>query len=331
MRSVPKGSFERFSSLEGLWAAWLRCRQGKRRQPRIAAFDLDADRHLCRLHRELHRGTYRPSSMRLKVVHEPKTRLVAAPEIIDRVVHNALLGDIGPTFERGFIDQSYACCTGRGPHRAVLAYLEHMRRHRFRMGLDVRRYFASVHLETLHQLFARRLRDPRTVALIAELLAAGSQVYRSPLAFKTLKLDRDPLPAGHGLPLGGYLSHWSGGLYLDGLDHFIKRTLKIRAYQRYMDDLSLFDDDPDRLVEVRGAIGEWLRVERRLELKPRRDGAQPNSQPATYLGYRISRAGVLPGSKPKRRLRRSLCRAEALGDERLIRTLRSYRGLLLAM
>ncbi len=29
-----------------------------------------------------------------------------------------------------------------------------------------------------------------------------------------------------------------GGLYLDTLDHFVKRQLKVRCYQRYMDDMA---------------------------------------------------------------------------------------------
>ena len=67
------------------------------------------------LHRALRSGTYRPRPYSLKVVQDPKTRLIAAPAIVDRIVQNALLTEIGPAYERGFIDQSYACCTGRGP------------------------------------------------------------------------------------------------------------------------------------------------------------------------------------------------------------------------
>ncbi len=327
MRSVPAGSFERLSSLEALWGAWLRCRKGKRRQPRIAAFDLDADSHVCRLHHALRAGTYRPSTYRLKVVQDPKTRLVAAPEIEDRIVQNALLFEIGPTYKRGFIDQSYACCTGRGPHRAVLEYLRWLRRCRFRLALDVRRYFASMHHETLIGLFARRLRDRRTLRLIRDLLASGGQVYRSPLAVKTLGLDDDPLPPGCGLPLGGYLSHWSGGFYLDGLDHFVKRELKISGYLRYMDDCFSFADDRAELEEAREAIREWLLDERRLELKRRRDAVQPTSQPSTVLGFRVSRSGVAPGPKAKRRLKQRLLNVETTGVDHLARSLRAYRGL----
>jgi len=333
MRSVPSGSFTRLISSSSLWAAWKECRRGKRRQPRIAAWDLDADTHICRLHRQLREGTFRPSPYRLKVVHDPKTRLVAAPALEDRVVQQALLAEIGPTYERGFIDHRYACCRGRGAHRAVLAFLGWLRRHPFRLSLDVRRYFPSIDHEILLNLFARRLRsrDRGTVELIESFLTAGGEVYRTPLARQVLGLDEDPVPEGCGLPLGSYLSHWSGGLYLDGLDHFVKRELKVRGYLRYMDDLALFGEDARELEEHREAIREWLRQERKLELKDRRDQVLPSTQPATYIGFRISRAGVAPGPKMKRRLRQRLLAAGSTSPAHLARSLQSYRGLLLSL
>ncbi len=136
---------------------------------------------------------------------------------------------------------------------------------------------------------------------------------------------------GCGLPLGGYLSHWSGALYLDGLDHYVKRTLKVAAYLRYMDDFTVFGDDQPALLAVREAIREWLQRERQLALKPRHDTVQPTAQPSTFLGYRVSRSGLLPGPKAKRRLRQRLRQADALGAERLTRGLRAYRGVLLTL
>ncbi len=265
------------------------------------------------------------------MIRDPKTRLVAAPALPDRIVQHALLTEIGPPYESGFIDQSFACCTGRGPHRALLAHLAWARRFRYRLCLDVRRYFASIHHETLTGLFAERLRDPQTLALIRAFLRAGGAVYRSPQAAEVFGLAADPLPPGCGLPLGSYLSHWSGALYLDGLDHYVKRTLRVKGYLRYMDDLAFFGDDRAELEDVREQVRTWLLRERGLELKPRRDAVQPTTQPTTCLGFRISRAGLLPGPKAKRRLKRLLEHGDELGHDRLVRSLVSYRGLLLSI
>lgn len=329
MRTIPPGSFTRLSSLPALWRAYDACRRRKRRQPRMAAFDIDADLHLCALHRLLVTNRYHPEPWRLRVIHDPKTRLIAAPAIRDRIVHRALLDEIGPHYERGFIEHSYTGAVGRGPHRAVLQYLNWLRHYRYRVGLDIRRYFPSIHQPTLGQLLFRKLHDQRTQALIGQLLAAGGAVYRTPLAVHVMELERYPVGEACGLALGSYLSQWCGTFYLDGLDHFVKRELKITGYLRYMDDFVLFDDDRLRLVAARTAIAAWLAEERRLQLHPKRWDVMPQTHPGIFLGYRVSRAGITPSRKLRRAMARRLRTAAQKGHGALVRSVRSYRGLLL--
>lgn len=327
MRSVPAGSFARLSAFESLWAAWCTCRPGKRRRSTIAAFDLDADRHLLSLSRALRAGRYRPSPWRLRIIEDPKLRLIAAPAVPDRVVHHALLTEIGPCFERGFSEHSYTAGSGRGPHRAVLQYLAWQRRFGFRLHLDIAGYFQSVDHDVLRGLIFPRLRDSETRRLLDLILGSGEGVYRDPLAGRVLGGGRPRV--GTGLPLGSWLSQWCGTFYLDGLDHFVKRELRIPGYLRYMDDFVLFCDDAARLANARAAIADWLAAERRLALNPKHLEVVPNRASAVFLGYRISRAGIAPSRKLRRRLRGRLRKAAARGEDAVVRSIRSYRGLLL--
>ena len=322
MRSVPAGSFDRLSRPDALWAAYHTTRRGKRRQPAMARFDLDADRRIFTLARDLERGAYRPGRFRVKVIHEPKARLIAAPPIIDRIVHHALLTEIGPTYERGFIDQSYACCTGRGVHRAIIRHLGYTRRHRHRLSLDVRRYFPSVDHTILLDLIARRLRDRRTIDLVEQTIVAGGEVYRSRAATALL----GPPRPGAGLAIGSWFSQWSAALYLDGLDHVVKRTLKVPGYLRYSDDMALFADERQHLLEARAAVEEWLSTHRGLELNPKTGAVVPTTQPCVFLGWRISRAGLAPSGKAWRRMRRRLREADSHGPDALARTVAAYQG-----
>jgi hypothetical protein len=329
MRSVASGSFERLSSVEALWESWLKCRRGKQRRPAIAAFDLNADKAVFALHRALRSGAYRPSPSHIRLVRDPKLRLVAAPAIRDRIVHTALLNEIAPAYEQGFIDQSYACGTGRGPHRAVLAYLQATRTFRYSLSLDIRRYFASIDHAILMALFAHRLKDEKTLSLLGQTIQTGGQVYQT--SFATLVLGGKPVPLNVGLPLGAHLSHWSGGLYLDGLDHFVKRILKCRCYQRYMDDFTLFHDDPEWLEKARDNIADWLLNERRLTLKDPNSPVLSTRQPKSYLGFRVSPAGLAPGPKAKRRLKQRLKQGIDSTPGQLMRSVKSYRGLMLSI
>ena len=160
------------------------------------------------------------------------------------------------------------------------------------------------------------------------ILRSGCEVYRHPLARAALP-DLDlPLPRGTGLPLGSWFSQWSGNFYLDGLDQFAKRQLKVPGYLRYMDDFVLFSDSRNFLVEARAAAAEWLESERGLDLNPRHLEIQPGKHPAVFLGYRISRSGVTPSRRLRRRMGGRLHSATLAGPQALERCLKSYRGIV---
>ena len=134
----------------------------------------------------------------------------------------------------------------RKPHRAALYFLACQRRYAWRLHLDIRAYFLSINHSRLLALFAVRIVDADTLALLRLIIAASEQVYRSRLAAATLGA-RCPA-VGWGLPLGSWFSQWCGNFYLDAVDHMIKRQLKIPGYARYMDDLVLFADDKAQLL-----------------------------------------------------------------------------------
>lgn len=324
---VPAGSFERLTTLSALWQAWRRTARGKRRTDDVARFELDADYHLCRLRDALQAERWRPGPMRCRIIHDPKRRLIAAPTVGDRVVHQALVEELRPHFDRRAIDQSFATASGRGPLRAVLYHLGCMRRFRWRLSLDVRRYFPSVDRERLQTLLLKRVRDARTEALITAILEASAAVYRQQAAIEVFNLADDPLPPGRGLPIGTYVSQWTGDVYLHGLDHFIKRDLKMRGYLRFMDDFTLFGDDRERLEAAGAAATAWLAAERGLAVHCKHGGVQSTRRACTYLGYRVTQAGVRPGPKMKRRMPGRLKAAAAKGPAALERTLAAYRGL----
>lgn len=325
-RTLSRGSYQRLAANDALWRAWRQCRRGKRGSAAVAGFEIDCDRHLLALARDLAARRYRPAPCRLHTIRDPKPRLIAAPAVRDRVVHHALLNEIGPVFERSFIDHSFSAGLGRGPQRAVLHYLGCQRRFGWRLQLDIAGYFPAIDHARLLALFRRRVADPDTLALISDLLVAGGQVYRHPLAVALLG-SRCP-PPGRGLPLGSWFSQWCGNFYLDELDQRIKRQHRIAGYLRYMDDFVLFGDDPARLADIRDQIAGWLDEARGLALNPKQGAIAPTRSPGQFVGYRISRAGIAPSRKLRRRLPAKLASAAAQGEDALARTLASYRGLL---
>ena len=321
--------FDRVVDAGNLWGAWREFRRGKRRRAGVQRFEVDADCQVLALHRSLAQGSYRPGPYRLLVVREPKTRVVAAAPVADRVVHHALHRVLAPLLDRGLIDTTYACLPGRGVHRAVIRFLAALREHRFALLLDVRHYFLTIDRRLLADLMARKLKDRRLLELLGVVLDSGTGLYQRPDVARLLHLPPGTPAAGCGLPIGNLTSQWWGNHYLSGLDHYLKRTLKLPHVQRYMDDITLFSDSRTQLIEARSQVARWLADERHQTLKHPQAPVRPTTTSFRYLGYRISRQGIDPGREPLRRMRRRL-RWLALNDtpEALGRSLTSYRGLL---
>lgn len=77
-----------------------------------------------------------------------------------------------------------------------------------------------------------------------------------------------------GLPIGNLTSQCWANVYLNELDHFVKRTLRCRYYVRYVDDLVLLDDSPATLRRWREEIAEFANDRLRLRLR------EPDAEPA---------------------------------------------------
>ncbi len=321
---------ERVIAPGNLWRAWRDFRRGKRNRPSVAAFEARAERNVLELHRDLAHGRYQPGGYRLRLIHEPKRRLIAAADVRDRVVHHAIHRVLAPEVDRRLIDQTYACLPRRGCHRAALHLLGALRRQRFALFLDVRRYFLSIDRAILiDEVMARAVKDRGRLELMRRVANSGAGLYRAPGVAEFLDLEPGFPPAGAGLPIGNLTSQWWGNHYLSGLDHYVKRDLGVAHYQRYMDDFVLLGADRRSLLEARDAIAAWLGQHRRLQLK------HPNATPKDaaagrfdFLGFRVSRAGLAPTRAAMKRMQQKVRDKVLHGDAASVRrSLASYRGL----
>ena len=90
---------------------------------------------------------------------------------------------------------------------------------------------------------------------------------------KTLPLNKTlrGTPANCGLPIGNLTSQLFGNIYLNSLDHFIKRDLKIRCYGRYVDDMYLIHSDKRVLKQAITEISKFLKDRLKLTLHPKKN------------------------------------------------------------
>jgi RNA-directed DNA polymerase len=331
MRRVG-GLFAQVVSPSNLWGAWRDFRRGKRARPTVASFEIDVDQAIVRLADALASGAYRPGRYRLRLLLEPKKRLIAAAPVRDRIVHHAVYRVLSPVLDPSLVDSTYACLDGRGGRRAVIRFCRGLRRFSWVLLLDIRRYFPSIDRRILLGLLGRKLRERRLIDLLGTIAEAGDAIYRQAWVREALGFEDGFPPAGSGLPIGNLTSQWWANHYLSGLDHFVRRELHLPEAIRYMDDIALFADDQRRLEDARESVRAWLGRERHLELKDPSAPVQSARGAFTYLGYRITRAGAGPSAtllgKVRVRLRELAEERDIVGVER---ALVSYRGLVAPM
>jgi retron-type reverse transcriptase len=278
----------RLVAFDNLWLAWRRARRGKSRSAGAVLFELDLERNLVALQRELADDVWQPGAYRLFRIYEHKPRLIAAAPFRDRVVHHAVMNLIEPPLDMRLIDDCYACRRGKGTHRAVDRYQQWSRCYAYAMKLDIRRYFPSIDHRLLKDCLRRRIKDPRVLALLDRIIDAGPPLGPDDAQQPPFPGDDllTPLERQRGIPIGNLTSQFFANLFLDDFDHWVKQGLHCPAYLRYVDDMLLLANEKARLADWRAAIEERLAA-LRLRLHQSRGQIQRTAEGMTLLGYRV--------------------------------------------
>jgi retron-type reverse transcriptase len=258
--------FERAFSPENLYAAYLDARKNKRATRSCFSFEKRLGAGLAELHEALHAGTYAPLPYNTFRVFEPKPRLIHAPAFCDRVVQHAVYRVIQPIFDASFIDQSFACRPGKGTHAAadyVQGALRQAPRDSYLLQLDIRKFYYSIDRAILRTLIERKIKDARLVDVMMLFADTGEPV---------------------GVPIGNLLSQIYALIYLNPLDHYVKRDLKVRHYARYVDDFVLIGISRAQALEARAEIVDFLAD--RLHLVLSKSTIARVARGSNFVGYR---------------------------------------------
>lgn len=270
-----------------LLLAARKAQRGKRFKALCRNFNLDLEKNLFTIRKELRKKTYLPGHYKRFRIFEPKERLISAAPYRDRVVHHALVNVIEPLFDRAMIHDSYANRTERGTHQAVNRFTEFSRKGSYVLKMDIVRYFPNIDHEILMRAIEQRIKDRDILWLISVILESGRETEEH----ECLSYFRGddlftPVERRKGLPIGNLTSQIFANIYLDCFDHYVKEQLRCKQYIRYMDDMAVFDDSKEHLRDVKAAMIEFLE---KLRLKVHINRAQywPVSQGTDWLGYRI--------------------------------------------
>lgn len=239
--------FELTFTMDNLYEAYITARKGKRKKRATMRFESNLGAELQALYDELHDGTYMPRPYAQFEVYEPKKRVINAPAFRDLVVQHCIYAAIYDLFDRSFIATSYACRKGGGTHKAS-AYTQKAMRHYdgedYYVKLDVKKFFYSIDRSILRALFEKKIKDKRFV----DLMCAFAEM-------------NDP----KGIPIGNLLSQLYALIYMNPVDHYIKRDLKMKHYVRYVDDMVIIGVEKSKAKEIIGKVESFLKQYLRLE------------------------------------------------------------------
>ena len=222
-------------------------------------------KNLKELRERLLTNNYIPDEPRRFMITEPKPREIAAPSFRDSVVQHAIYLVVYPTFDRGFIHDSYGCRKYKGAHRASDALQNMMRKcngNEYFLQMDIRKYYYNIKHSILRVRLERKIDDEKLVDLMMRF--AGKD--------------------GKGLFIGNLLAQLYGLIYLDRLDHWLKRVKKCKNYVRYVDDFIVIGLTHIEMKKLLGEIVEFLKNE--LELVLSKWIANPIKRGINFVGFR---------------------------------------------
>jgi RNA-directed DNA polymerase len=258
------------------------------------------DACLSVLGRSLLDGTYGAGDIRR--VWIPKAsggqRGLGIPNVIDRVVQQAVHQVLSPHYEQTFHAGSHGFRPGRSCHTAIRRAKEFLAEgFDWVVDLDLAKFFDEVNHDRLMSRLEQRIADRRVLSLIRQMLRA-----------RVVLPDGVLVATERGTPQGGPLSPLLSNIVLDELDQ--KLAERGHRFVRYADDCNVYVKSERAGQRVMASLVRF--IEKRLRLKVNADKSKvAKPQERSFLGLRLWRLKrgkiyVLVADKALRRIKDEL-------------------------
>jgi RNA-directed DNA polymerase len=302
------GLWERFATFPKLLRCFYRAASSKLDRESVLKFYSALEPNLFHMREDLMKECYQWGEYRSFWVRDPKLRRIESAPFRDRIVHHALHEVFEPIFDPSFYDHSYACRSGRGTHAAIRQLRQWIGEQPswHYLQLDVSQYFPSIQRDVLLELIEARIADEKILRLIRSLLLGA--------------------PGEKGIPIGNLTSQLFANLYLNPLDQFIKRRLRVPRLIRYMDDFVMLGPDAQELWRWKEEVTDFARDRLKLRFHPHQVAFGRVSDGISFVGYRVHPWATTIRGKSLRRFRRNLRKNRTLDET--VKAFISYRGHL---
>lgn len=240
---------------------------------------------------------YKPGDIRRVWIAKPGggERGLGIPNVIDRVVQEAVRAALEPHYEPTFHASSHGFRPKRSCHTAIAeasSYIEEG--YTWLVDIDLEKFFDQVNRQRLLSRLATRVSDKRLLAIIGKMLKA-----------KVVLPNGTCVTTAEGLPQGGPLSPLLSNVVLSELDEELAR--RGLRFVRYADDCNIYVRSERAGRRVMESIKQFINRRLRLSVNAKKSAvARPETR--HFLGFRLlpkdgERPEILLSERSEKRLR----------------------------
>lgn len=289
--------------LQELFQAYYDCRKNKRNTNNAIAFELNYESNIISLRQDIITWKYEIWKSIAFIVNKPVKREIFAWDFRDRIVHHYLINKLNPYFETNFIHDSYSCRTLKWTlfwikriDKFIRSCSQNYQKNCYILKLDISWFFMNIDKDIISQKltdFIDRKYNEEDKNIVLNLIQ--KVIENDPTKNCTIKWKREDwawlpksktlfwTPENKWLPIGNLTSQIFANFYLDFLDKFIKKELKIKHYWRYVDDFVIIHQDKQYLKSLIPKIRDFLKNSLKLKLHPNKIYLQHFSKWVQFL------------------------------------------------
>ena len=264
--------YSKIYDMNNLKLAHRNARKGKGWYKEVKMVDADEEHYLKLLQKMLINKTYKTSEYEtfLKTDGLKQREIYKLPYFPDRICQWAIIQVIEPILINNFTKDTYSAIPRRGIHlvkkRLDAAIQNDVPGTQYTLKLDVKKYYPSINHDILKAKYRRIFKDDDLLWLLDEIIGST--------------------PGDTGIPIGNYLSQYSGNFYLSAFDHWIKEVKKVKYYFRYTDDIVIFGNTKEELHQLKHEIEEYFITELKVTIKENWQVFPTFIRGVDYVGYR---------------------------------------------
>lgn len=305
-----KDLFNSICSMDNLYRAYQNAKSGKGWHKEVKQIEKRPFYYLAGLQYMLKNHLFKTSEYEIFILNEGKKKrdVYKLPFFPDRIAQWAILQVIEPFLVANMTTDTYSAIPGKGIQPIVndlrgyyktkrvdgkkksvwvpSILLSDEENTRYCYKIDLHHYYQSINHEVLKQKFRKVFKDPELLWLLDEIADSINTATEEDLIELSLsgEIEVDP---NTGIPIGNYMSQYSGNFYLSSFDHWVKEELHVKHYYRYMDDVVIFASSKEELHEIHRKVTAYTRDYLHLNIKGNYQIFPTKVRGVDFVGYRF--------------------------------------------